>query len=120
MTAATRVFGDRQAGKTEMLLAFAEKLCREGQKVLYVSNGHATARNDFMRVRQSVGSVDGFSSYCANGAERIVHESGGELKFISAGAATPRGWLADTMFLDDVRMDYGFDYPVERVVRASL
>lgn len=117
MTSTTRVFGDRQTGKTEMMLAFVEKLCREGQKVLYVSDGRPLARNNFLRVRQSVEGVDGFSSYCANGAERVVHESGGVCKFISANTEA-RGFIADTMFLDDVS-DY-YHPGVTHVIRASL
>lgn len=116
-----RVIGDRQTGKTEMLLAFAEKLCREGQKVLYVADGGRLARNCFYRSEKSVYGLSGFHAYSTSGSERIVHESGGELRFTSARAAAPRGWLADTMFLDDVPMDYGFGHPAPKhVVAASL
>lgn len=104
-----------------MLLAFAEQLCREGQTVLYVADRYTTAANNFRRVERSVYGIPGFHAYRSNGNERITHESGGELRFASAGAAKPRGWMPDTLFLDDVSTDWGCDLPpVAHTIAASL
>lgn len=121
-----RVFGDRQEGKTEMLLAYAEKLCRDGHRVLYVTRDWKLARDGLMRAAQSVEGLSGFTSYRSHGNERITHESGGEVRFMSA-ACEGRGLIADTLLLDDVAPDSAYAFmPImaaardSRVVAASL
>jgi hypothetical protein len=109
-----------------MLLAYAEKLCRTGYRVLYVTRDWEMARNCHLRANQSVGELAGFRVFRSNGNERILHESGGEVRFLSA-ACEGRGLTADTLILDDVAPDYADAfYPLlsaaeePRVVVASL
>lgn len=121
-----RVIGDRQTGKTEMLLAFAEKLCREGQRVLYMTRDRKLAQNCFRRVEESVYDLPGFRAYRTNGQERVTHESGGELRFMTV-AREPRGLTVNTLILDDVDPVYANIYapvlstlPDSHLVMATL
>lgn len=102
-----------------MLLALAEKLIRYGEKVLYVTNDWTSAHNCFIRAAESVETLPGYRCFRTNGAERITHESGGELKFRSV-SAKPLFERVDTLLLDDVYGDYDHVYPASRVVRTSL
>lgn len=114
-----RITGDRQSGKTELLLALAEKLCRQGQQVLYVTDGWSLARNCFCRMEQSVENLPGYRAYRGSGRERIEHETGGTVHFVSSASVKTFGPV-DTLLLDDVRTDYEFSYPDTRVIRATL
>ena len=96
-----RIIGDRQTGKTEMLLAYAEKLCRTGQRVIYITRDHRLADDAFLRVTQSVDGAPGYSIRRGHGKERIAHESNGSIHFTPVSRAW-HGLVADTLILDDV------------------
>ena len=109
-----------------MLLAYAEKLCRDGQRVLYVTRDWRLAHNCFLRVEESVYGLPGFQAFRANGKQRITHESGGEVRFMSI-ATEGRGFTANTLILDDVDPVHADSFrcvvgalPDARMVMASL
>jgi len=113
-----RVIGDHKSGKTEMLLAMAEKLCRHGHKVLYIAESWPQARECFYRMDRDLYGQSGFKSYRTHGSERVTHESGGSVCFMANTKNAGRGLVADTILLDDVRADFDYPLPV-RIVRAS-
>lgn len=94
--------GDRQSGKTEMLVALTDWLIRAGQRVLYVGNYMPSVKESMRRLELS---IDGDSDYVIcrrNGQESVSHKSGGLVIFASVLSKRGRGFNCDSLILDEV------------------
>jgi molybdopterin-guanine dinucleotide biosynthesis protein len=112
------IAGDRQTGKTELLLALAEKCIRHGKNVLYVSQDMNYATHLMRSIDGDHFGDDDFKTHRAHGNERIEHSSGGTLFFSSPRSNRWRGQAIDTLILDD---GVEHDHPGAKFVyRAEL
>ncbi|WPH57621.1 hypothetical protein [Mycobacterium phage WXIN] len=96
------ITGERQTGKTEMVIDRMVRHAREGMKVAYIGQTLVYAQHVQARIenRDEAGVV---KSYRANGAQRITFSSGGSIRFLSAGKDSLRGFDLDALVWDDVQ-----------------
>ena len=101
MTATITISGRRQTGKTEAVIDHMVRHAREGGRVAYVGDTLRSAIDVQRRIehRDEPGMI---KSYRANGNERILFESGGEIRFLSAGRDSGRGLSLDVLVWDNV------------------
>lgn len=111
--------GDRQAGKTHALLTIGAADAVAGKTVLYITE--LSPVNAFTEYQQIAELLGEYRAYRQNGAERVVHPSGGVIHF-----TPPNRWRApaladiDTLLLDEVHgHDYAGIFPNIRVFRTS-
>lgn len=95
------ISGRRQSGKTEAVIDHMVRHAREGRRVAYVGDTLRSAIDVQRRIehRDEPGVT---RSYRANGNERIVFESGGEIRFLSSGRDSGRGLMLDVLAWDNV------------------
>lgn len=93
--------GERQTGKTEMVIERMVRHAREGMRVAYVSQTLKYAMNTMYRIdaRQE---PDVVKVYRTHGRERIEFTSGGVIRFLAASKDGPRGLMLDVLVWDDV------------------
>lgn len=90
------IAGERQTGKTEMIIDRMVRHAQDGMRVAYVGPTMACARET-----QSRAESRGGKSRRRNGEERIDYASGGSILFLSAGSL--RGLVLDALVWDDVQ-----------------
>ena len=114
------VLGDRQTGKSEMLIALAAWLIREGQRVLYVGHDMTTVTDKMRRLERNVYGDDAYTIHRAHGAEGVTHASGGQVIFASERSGRGRGFNCDALILDEVDSYPHANPYVQFVYRAPL
>lgn len=97
-----RITGERQSGKTEMVLDRMVRHASEGMKVAYVSATLNIALNTFARLEdlQYMGIT---KFYRGNGNVHADFESGGSIWFVSKDGGSFRGRYFDVVVWDDVQ-----------------
>lgn len=90
------IFGDRQHGKSYLLMLAAIDAARQGKSVLYDTGRRVLARERFFTLEQHCLNLGIFEkAWRANGAERLQVAGGGTIYFYNQGVAP------DVHILDD-------------------
>lgn len=98
------ISGERQTGKTEMVIDRMVRHARDGVSVAYAGFNLPCSIEVFRRIEQRQDS-DVVRYRRTHGSESVSYESGGSIRFVSPGRAAVVG--ADVLVLDDVRAPVG-------------
>lgn len=99
MTATITISGCRQSGKTEAVIDHMVRHARAGMKVMYVGEGLSAI--ECQRRIDHRGESDVWRSSYTNGRERILFETGGEIRFLRADRLRGyRGLVFDVLAWD--------------------
>lgn len=90
------VFGDRQVGKSYLLMLAAVDAAQQGQRVLYDTGSRTMARERFLQLEQHLQRLGILvKTYRSSGSERLYVESGGAIYF-----GEGRGTVPDLHIID--------------------
>lgn len=112
------IIGDRQEGKTHLLLDIAARDIRDGKTVVFMGHNHATERDAMERFLEiHIAPAECAQARWSRGNWQVCHVSGGVVHF--APSRVPGS--VDTFLLDDgaVYRDPEIVFPSARVYRTA-